>query len=234
MGAVEFLGDLSATYLDGIKDWMYNDPAESPRRRSTLAAVDTIVRAMAAVLAPILPFTAEDVWDHLPKRDGDVKSVHLSRWPSVVRPRDAEALNAAAEVVASVRGAVHAEIEPLVQAWGVERQAAKKAGREPGTGDTAFPEAIRIEHPRDAHVRIGLDADSLRTLEPLRDALAELLVLGDADVAEASKLEVAVQRAPTPACDRCWRRRRDVESTGLCARCAEAVRIYDEEHKGSA
>jgi isoleucyl-tRNA synthetase len=231
MGAVEFLGDLSATYLDAIKDWLYNDAADSPRRRSTLAVVDTIVRAMAAVLAPILPFTAEDVWDHLPKRDGDPKSVHLSRWPAVVRPADADGLISAAAVVANVREAVHAELEPLVQAWGVERQAAKKAGREPGTGDRAFPEAVRIDHSRDARLRVTLGEDEQRALEPLRSVLAELLVVGDADVAVGSKLEVAVERAPTPPCERCWRRRKDVSNEGLCVRCAEAVRMYDRQHE---
>ncbi|MEI8256001.1 MAG: isoleucine--tRNA ligase [Deltaproteobacteria bacterium] len=92
VGAVEFLGDLSATYMDVIKDWLYNDAEDSPRRRSTLAVCDQIVRSMATALAPILPFTAEDVWDHLPKRPEDPTSVHLTRWPTLARPADADAL----------------------------------------------------------------------------------------------------------------------------------------------
>ena len=89
---VEFLGDLSAFYLDVCKDWLYNDAENSPRRRSSLATIDTVLRATASVMAPLMPFTTEDVWDHLPKRDGDPASVHLTGWPSVETPADSAAL----------------------------------------------------------------------------------------------------------------------------------------------
>lgn len=225
-GAVAFLGELSSFYLDVIKDWLYNDPVESPRRRSTLATVDCIVRAMAVVLAPILPFTSEDVWDHLPRREGDPPSVHLTHWPTVPTPTDAAELIAAAEGVRALRERVHAVLEPLVQAWGIERQTARKEGREPGTGSKPFPEDVRIDHARDAMAIVTLPPEELARIAPLRDTLTECLVLGDMELREG-ELSVTVRRSPTEPCARCWRRRRDVGPEGLCTRCAEAVRIYD-------
>jgi isoleucyl-tRNA synthetase len=229
--AVEFLGDLSAFYLDVIKDWLYNDAPDSPRRRSTLAVVDQIVRAMATVLAPILPFTAEDVWDHLPRREGDPHSVHLSHWPVVATPADAPALREAADGVRALRERVNGALEPLVQAWGVERQAAKKEGREPGTGAKAFAEEVRIDHPRDALASVIVPPAEAARLSPLREVLAECLLLGTLELKEGPAVSIAVRRAPTAPCARCWRRKPDV-SGELCARCTEAVRRYDERANG--
>ena len=227
VGALEFLGELSATYLDVIKDWLYNDTVDSPRRASTLAVVDHIVRSMAGVLAPILPFTAEDVWDHLPKRAGDPASVHLTRWPTVTRPADADALLKAADGVRELREKVHGALEPLVQSWGVERQAAKKANREPGSADKTFADDVRIDHARDAVASVVLPPADIERLAPLRDVLAEALLLGQLAIEPGNAMSVSVRRAPTAACERCWRRLRDVGASGLCQRCDEAVRVYD-------
>lgn len=236
VGAVEFFSELSANYLDVIKDWLYNDVADSPRRCSTLATLDAIVRAMASVLAPILPFTTEDVWDHLPKRPDDPASVHLTLWPRVPAPADSADLIAAAAAVRALRERVHGALEPLVQAWGVERQAAKKEGREPGAGTRAFPDEVRIDHARDALAEVVALPEEIAALAPLRDTLAEQLIVGELRLHEGKERSVRVRRAPGPACERCWRRRPDVGTTGLCARCAEAVRIYDEANanKGMA
>jgi isoleucyl-tRNA synthetase len=227
VGAVEYLGELSSTYLDVIKDWLYNDAEDSPRRRSTLAVVDQIVRAMATVLAPLLPFTAEDVWDHLPKREGDPSSVHLTRWPEVKHPEDGVALLEAADAVRELREKVNAALEPLVQAWGVERQAAKKANREPGAGESTFSDDVRIDHARDAVADVTTSAAEIAKLEPLKGVLTEALLLGELRVHTGAVDGVVVKRAAREPCERCWRRKPDVGANGLCARCAEAVRIYD-------
>jgi isoleucyl-tRNA synthetase len=73
--------ELSAFYLDVIKDRLYCDGVESPSRRAAQTALYSIGRALATLAAPILSFTAEDVWSHLPHRDGDPKSVHLALLP---------------------------------------------------------------------------------------------------------------------------------------------------------
>jgi isoleucyl-tRNA synthetase len=70
-------GDLSALYIDITKDRMYCDAADSPRRRATQAAIREITETLCKLLAPILAFTADEVWEHL----GHTTSVHLHGFP---------------------------------------------------------------------------------------------------------------------------------------------------------
>ena len=80
--------ELSSVYHDVIKDRLYTDPANSPRRRSTQTALHRLVTGLCQMLAPILAFTADEAWEFVPKEK--VNSVHESEWKqchSDVRPR---------------------------------------------------------------------------------------------------------------------------------------------------
>ncbi len=226
--------ELSALYLDASKDRLYNDAADSPRRRSALATMQHLVRSLAAVIAPILPFSAEDVWDHLPAFEAKGDSVHLEFWPTVPAIEDGEALLTSMKQIGLVRDAVFAQLEPVVQAWGVEKQAAKKAGREPGSGEATFAPEARIDHARDAAVTIGPFSEAERASITLTDAqVAELLGLGELHLAPTVS-DVGARRAAGPPCDRCWRRRGDVGTDGLCPRCRHAVDVFDRAAGASA
>jgi isoleucyl-tRNA synthetase len=69
---------LSAIYHDVVKDRLYTDAANSPRRRSTQTALHSIVVRLCQMLAPMLVFTAEEAWGYIP--GAPAKSVHLSDW----------------------------------------------------------------------------------------------------------------------------------------------------------
>src|SRR5262249_34014919 len=73
--------DLSAFYFDVIKDRLYTYAANSPGRRSAQTTVWRICEAMTRLLAPILTFTCEEVWQHLPKTAAREESVHLAKFP---------------------------------------------------------------------------------------------------------------------------------------------------------
>jgi isoleucyl-tRNA synthetase len=73
--------DLSAFYFDIIKDRLYTFAPNSAGRRSAQTAIWRICEAMARLLAPILTFTCEEVWQHLPKTPDRLESVHLARFP---------------------------------------------------------------------------------------------------------------------------------------------------------
>ncbi len=229
---LDYAQEISSLYLDASKDWLYNDPGASPRRTSARAAFQHIARSLAVIAAPILPFTAEDVWDHLPGFAGKSDSVHLAPWPAEVPLEDVAGLTLAMQRLRGVRDKVNAALEPLVGAWGVEKQAAKKAGREPGSGDKVFAEDVRIDHARDASVTLTLPAAEITELGTLGQKLEEILGVGALSVV-AGDSAVIVRRAPSVACDRCWRRRRDVGSLGLCARCDEAVRVHPSGQVGT-
>ncbi|MCG8617974.1 MAG: isoleucine--tRNA ligase, partial [Desulfobacterales bacterium] len=70
--------DLSSFYLDIIKDRLYITPAESPERRDAQTAMAIILDALVRIMAPILPFTADEIYTHMPLADADRKeSIHL-------------------------------------------------------------------------------------------------------------------------------------------------------------
>lgn len=75
--------DLSAMYLDVLKDRLYTNRAASPERRSGQTAMFTILKAMTRLLAPILTFTAEEVWAALPAWQGKEASIHMAQFPQV-------------------------------------------------------------------------------------------------------------------------------------------------------
>ncbi|MGA9671938.1 MAG: isoleucine--tRNA ligase, partial [Terracidiphilus sp.] len=73
--------DLSNFYIDVLKDRMYTFAPTSHARRSAQTVLWTITETLARLVAPILSFTADEVWDHLPKLDGREASVHLAQFP---------------------------------------------------------------------------------------------------------------------------------------------------------
>jgi isoleucyl-tRNA synthetase len=73
--------DLSAQYLDIVKDRLYCETAQSQERRSAQTALYRILETLAHLMAPILSFTAEEIWEHMPKRDGATPSIFMSEIP---------------------------------------------------------------------------------------------------------------------------------------------------------
>ncbi len=73
--------DLSALYLDIVKDRLYCEGTDSKERRSAQTVLYRILEALVHLLAPILSFTAEEIWEHIPKKDGTPESIFLSPMP---------------------------------------------------------------------------------------------------------------------------------------------------------
>jgi isoleucyl-tRNA synthetase len=197
-------GEWSAFYLDVLKDRLYCDATDSPRRQSALATLDRIARATLAALAPILCFTADEAWRHLPGEAG--RSVFLSaKLPDEpVRPGDA-ALLARAAALFAVRDAVHAALEPQVK-------------------------ARRIAHRREASVRLVLPAAERAGLGAFADHLPELLGVSEVEVVEGESLAAVVGKTPHSPCARCWRHLPDVgrrpDYPDLCGRCAAVMATF--------
>ncbi len=76
--------DLSALYLDVIKDRLYTFAPNAPARRSAQTALWRIAEALTRLIAPILSFTADEVWQQLPKVEGREPSVHLALFPDML------------------------------------------------------------------------------------------------------------------------------------------------------
>jgi isoleucyl-tRNA synthetase len=204
--------DLSALYLDVVKDRLYTFAPKSAARRSAQTAMWRIAEAMTRLIAPILSFTAEEVWQFLPRVDTRPPSVHLSLFPDVAEivPGRISGLEADWERLLSFRQLVMVELESL--------RLAKSIGKS-----------------LDASVAIIVgegSADAL-VLRQYETSLAEFFNVSQATVQmiggsqESAATIIKAQVADGAKCKRCWRVVSDVGADerwpSVCARCAEAL-----------
>ena len=195
--------DLSAFYLDILKDRMYIAAPHSPERRSSQSAFYEIASALAKLLAPLAPFTAEEGWRHWP--DGAEKkrfpSVHIALLPQLGDP-DA-ALEAKWKKLMEVRRVATLELE--------KARASKLIGSS-------------IE----ARVNLGASGETLAFLRANEPLLPLALKVSQVSVAEtAGGLTVAVAHANGKKCARCWNWRETVGAHAahpdLCEPCTAVV-----------
>ncbi|MDN5864939.1 MAG: isoleucine--tRNA ligase [Gammaproteobacteria bacterium] len=206
--------ELGALFLDITKDRLYTMPAPSAGRRSAQTALWQVAEALVRWLAPILCFTAEEVWRELPGERPD--SVMLATWYELP---EAASDGLDWQRIFAARDAVLQAIEPL-----------RKAGELGGS--------------LEAEVDVYADEDWLRALEPIADELHYVCIVSalhlhpladcpkDVEATE-NGLAVTVQSSVHKRCERCWHRRADVGSVAahpdLCARCAGNIGDHREE-----
>ena len=191
--------DLSSFYLDVLKDRLYSDEVNSVSRRSAQTVLAEILKALVRIMAPILSFTTEEVWQFMPEAlRGDAVSVHIAGWPDVEVPAaEAGELREAYATVLEVREAVTKALE--------DARNAKVVGKS-----------------QEAHVTITIQADVAHVLEARGlDALAEMFIVARVtlDIRKACTLCVSVAPAAGEKCPRCWNFR-EITDEGVCARCA--------------
>ncbi|HEX9773022.1 MAG TPA: isoleucine--tRNA ligase [Steroidobacteraceae bacterium] len=204
--------DLGGFYLDVIKDRLYTTRADGQPRRSAQTALYWIAEAMARWLAPVLSFTAEEIWRHMPGERPE--SVFHSTWVGLPQ---AAAAAVDWSAVLEARGAVLRELERL-----------RVAGL--------------IGAPLDAAVDLYCAPPLLATLGALGEELRFVLITSEARVHAADArpaaavasggegaegLWIAVQPATAAKCVRCWHKRADVGTIPahpeLCGRCVSNV-----------
>ncbi len=194
--------DLSAFYLDVIKDRLYCEGAGSHERLSAQTALYALAHDLAVIVSPILSHTADEVWWLLGLTDPP--SAQLADWPQI-RVAEAEELLAAWEPVLALRETVNQAIENARQS--------KKIG-----------------NPLEASVRIETDIASSMALAPFVADLPIVLKVSSASVAGiegTASPQVTVAPADGTKCARCWLVRADVGTDAthpdLCSRCARVV-----------
>lgn len=223
--------DMGSFYLDVIKDRQYTTPADSLARRSCQTAMYHIMEAMVRWFAPILSFTAEEIWQHLPGERGE--SVFLAQWYgdteqpqfSTRAKESGMDLRYWAEVM-EVRDAVNRELEQLRTAGGIganlQAEVTLYCGREIHDKLQRLGDELRFV------LITSTAAVQLVTEQPSTEAAHYTLENGD-------ELWVAVAPSAHAKCVRCWHYREDVganaEHPELCGRCVDNVAGAGEQRR---
>ncbi len=209
---------LGSLYLDITKDRLYCQAPDDRGRRATQTVLNETGRVLARLLAPILPFTADEAWRHLPGEDRE-ECVHLADFPAPREDWDDQKLGEKFERLLALREEVTRRIEPL-------RSKENKV----------------IGNSLEAQVTLrSQDPETLGFLESNLSLLPSFFIVSHVDVEEGDPgevdetlrtagLQVSVDAVKSSGekCPRCWRWMRDVgqdaDHPELCGRCADAMR----------
>ncbi|MBJ6752375.1 isoleucine--tRNA ligase [Geomonas anaerohicana] len=204
--------EMSAFYLDILKDRVYTSRKDSLARRSGQTVMYKVLDALVRMVAPVLSFTAEEVWAEMPGTRES--SVHLALFPALTPEVKDEALAARWEKIIKIRSEVSKALE-LARV--------KKV----------------IGHSLDAAVAIKASGETEALLKEYADQLAEIFIVSKAELAGAVSgevyvaegvegLEVGVSAAPGDKCERCWcyseKLGEDAGHPGICPKCLAAVK----------
>ena len=192
--------ELSSFYLDYGKDILYIEAEKSQKRLSMLTVLYTVLSKSVRLLAPILSFTAEEVYDNMPYEDAE--SVHLTDFPAKNLINDA-ALEAKWDKLLEVRDDVNKALE--------ESRNEKVIGK-------SLEAAVEI---------YSNDSEVVELLNSV-DNLHQLFIVSSVDVKENDGVAydlatVKVTKAEGHRCERCWNIVEEVNEEGLCPRCASIL-----------
>jgi isoleucyl-tRNA synthetase len=203
--------DLSSFYLDIVKDRLYTAGKKSLSRRACQTVLYETYQALVRMVAPVMPFQAEDMWQNTPENQkGGLESVLLTKWVKVNSEWNNEKLEEEFTKILKTREVVTRAIEPL--------RAEKKIGSSLEVG---------------VYVKSN-DAEILKANE--KD-LADIFITSQAYVSETAPKEVLneyseneitvwVVKAEGEKCERCWKYRNLGEHTGhetICSECFDAI-----------
>ncbi|ALA57385.1 isoleucine--tRNA ligase [Nitrospira moscoviensis] len=202
--------DMSAIYLDILKDRLYTFRPDSPLRRGSQTVLYEILLAMTKLMAPILSFTAEELWRTLAAQvPGGLgtPSVHMAPFPQAESVwQDGELANRWNKLLT-----YRSQVQGVLEA----------SRREKVIGSSL-----------EAHVRVQADADTYRFLQPYEKDLSTVFIVSKVTLTTGSggeePLRVTVEKSTAGKCERCWNYREAVGANAahptLCDRCVEAIR----------
>ena len=192
--------ELSNFYLDIIKDRLYCEEKDGALRRSAQTALFLILDTMTKIMAPILAFTCDEIWQAMPHRaadDGRNVVFNEMNKPFADYALD-EAAMAKWDKIIAVRTAVNGVLETA--------RAEKKIGK-----------------ALEARVDLTVPAEDAFLAEMDGALLADLLIVSQVNVTVGGELAVSVANAEGTKCPRCWKHSAQADENGLCPRCASVI-----------
>jgi isoleucyl-tRNA synthetase len=196
--------DLSSFYLDVLKDRMYTFAPTSHARRSAQTVLWKITETLVRLVAPILSFTADEVWEYLPKLEGREPSVHLALFP-----KPGEIFSEAPTALLDEWKQIFAVRDEALRILEEARQA-KSIGK-----------------ALEAEIQITASGEMLALLQRHAADLKEIINVSRVTVIEGDELQVTGLPASGTKCVRCWNFMPEVADYGIwqnvCTRCSDAL-----------
>lgn len=197
--------DLSSIYLDVIKDRLYTELPNSPVRRAAQTTMYEILNTLISLVAPVLTFTAEEVWQSMPKYDGMPESVQLTEWPK----GNADFVQCGLDEKWSVLLNIRSEITKALEIARRNKE---------------------IGHSLEAAVMVSAADKEYEYLASIEKDLANLLIVSSVTLVQGlpeSSISIQIAPAPGEKCERCWIYTETVgsdhEHITLCDRCASVI-----------
>lgn len=202
--------DMSAFYLDIIKDRLYVLKSKDPGRKAAQTVLYDIVQALVRLVAPILTFTSEEIWSHM-RTEGEPESVQLLSMPEMNW------------------GHLDADLAEKWEKLIAIRDDATKVLEEARQEKT-------IGHSLNAKITITAAPEEYEILHSLEDELADIFIVSQAVLKKGDSTSFSVETAPGGKCERCWKYEESVSKdpvhSTLCSRCAAIVADLSDTEEG--
>jgi isoleucyl-tRNA synthetase len=220
--------DLSMYYLDMAKGRLYTAGAGSVERRASQTALFEVINVLARIMAPILVYTAEDIWQYVPKesKDKTALSVHLLDWPKKNPEFGQEGLEKN----------INERLKPIIELIPTVTKAleAKRAAGEIGS---SFDAKINL---------LTKGRSWSKYLESLQQDLTEIFKVSQVEITDIDafvpelvvdpnypEIGISVNKAEGQKCERCWNYSGSVgknqEHSSLCDKCLQAVTALNKD-----
>lgn len=197
--------DMSNFYLDVLKDRLYTEKADSPRRRAAQTAMYLILNAMTRMIAPILAYTSDEIWKFMPHSAADEAShVIYNEMPEKVAVDVDDSFMEFWNRIHELRDDVKKTLEPMIK-------------------------EKTIKSSLEAKVTLSAGGETLEFLKQAEPELADAFIVSEVVIADnGAELEITADKAEGEKCERCWAIRKsvgaDAEHPTLCAHCCETLR----------
>ncbi|MEJ2364604.1 MAG: isoleucine--tRNA ligase [Deltaproteobacteria bacterium] len=210
--------DLSAFYLDVLKDRLYVSAPTSAKRRSAQSAIFEIVTTLVRLMSPILVFTAEEIWENVPPFPGKSDSIHLELLPKPSSAYEDDSLEEEWGLLLNVRAEVNRALELA------------RKNKEVG-------------HSLDAEITLGVKGALRENLQDRKDMLSGVFIVSKVRLTDPESLDSAISAVDIPGlliqvkpasamkCARCWIHDETVgaepNQPEICSRCVKELAATD-------
>lgn len=210
--------DMSTFYLDIIKDRLYVEGKNSKERRSAQTAMYIILSKLVRILAPIIAFTAEEIWKYMPKKENEnTFSIMLEDYPKYDEKLYNKELDDKFKKIIEIKELASKKLE--------------EAREEKLIGQTL-----------EAKVTVSANKENelYEIIKNNKNLIEDVLIVSELELKEDSsikkeELSINISRAEGEKCERCWKYTKDVgidkENPTICKRCSEVLRKYAKDYE---